>query len=54
VLAGAALTAETFGRAAEAELAGARGYGYNDFKIELAKRTMIAVLDELVERGGAR
>lgn len=54
VLAGAAANADTFRRAAEAELAGARGYGYNDFKIELAKRTIVSVLRELVERGGGR
>ena len=45
---------ETFERAAEAELSEARGYGYNDFKIELAKRTMVSVLSELAEAGGVR
>jgi xanthine dehydrogenase YagS FAD-binding subunit len=54
VLAGAEARTETFQRAAEAELSGARGYGYNDFKIELAKRTIIGVLSEMAEAGGAR
>src|ERR1700693_6127243 len=45
---------ETFERAAEAELSAARGYAYNDFKIELAKRTMVSVLSELAEAGGVR
>jgi uncharacterized membrane protein YbhN (UPF0104 family) len=31
-----------YGRAAQAERAGAPGYGYNDFKIELAKRTIVS------------
>ena len=47
-------TAETFRRAAEAELADARGFAHNDFKIELAKRTIVSVLSELAEQGGAR
>jgi xanthine dehydrogenase YagS FAD-binding subunit len=54
VLEGAATTAETFRRAAEAELANARGYAHNSFKIELAKRTIISVLSELTEKGGKR
>lgn len=33
-----------FGPVAEAALQGARGYGHNDFKIPLAKRTLAAVL----------
>lgn len=49
---GANATRETFERAAEAELSDARGYGYNNFKIELAKRTMVSVLMELAEAGG--
>jgi xanthine dehydrogenase YagS FAD-binding subunit len=49
VLTGARANAETFRRAAEAELSQARGYGYNDFKIELAKRTITGVLTELSE-----
>ena len=54
VLAGAAANMETFQRAAEAELSGARGYGHNDFKIELAKRTIVGVLSEMAEAEGPR
>jgi xanthine dehydrogenase YagS FAD-binding subunit len=53
-MAGTSATRETFERAAEAELSDARGYGYNDFKIELAKRVITSVLSELVEAGGVR
>ena len=38
-------------RAAAAELAEAKGFAYNSFKIELAKRTIISVLSELVAGG---
>ena len=38
-----------FGAAADALLANARGYGSNDFKIPLARRTLIASLRELTE-----
>jgi xanthine dehydrogenase YagS FAD-binding subunit len=37
-------TEATFASAADAILAGARGYGGNDFKIPLAHRTIVAVL----------
>jgi xanthine dehydrogenase YagS FAD-binding subunit len=47
VLAGAPATLETFRRAADAELAKARGYRDNRFKIELARRTIASVLSEL-------
>jgi xanthine dehydrogenase YagS FAD-binding subunit len=53
-MAGAKAGRETFQRAAEAELSEARGYGYNDFKIELAKRTIVGALSELAEAGGIR
>ena len=53
-MAGAKATAETFRRAAEEELADARGRGHNDFKIELAKRTIVSVFSELTEAGGMR
>jgi xanthine dehydrogenase YagS FAD-binding subunit len=46
-LTGAEVSVETFRRAAEAELAEARGHGHNYFKIELARRTIVAVLLEL-------
>jgi xanthine dehydrogenase YagS FAD-binding subunit len=54
VLAGAAASGEAFRRAAEAELADAKGYAHNRFKIELAKRIIISVLGELTEMGGDR
>jgi xanthine dehydrogenase YagS FAD-binding subunit len=53
-MAGAKATAETFRRAAEEELADARGRGHNDFKIELAKRTIVSVFSELAKAGGMR
>jgi xanthine dehydrogenase YagS FAD-binding subunit len=43
-----------FRRAADAELAAARGTRDNAFKIELARRTIVGVLRELTERGGGR
>jgi xanthine dehydrogenase YagS FAD-binding subunit len=54
VMAGAKASRETFQRAAEAELRDARGYGYNIFKIELAKRIIASTLSELAEAGGMR
>jgi xanthine dehydrogenase YagS FAD-binding subunit len=51
---GAKANRETFERAAEAELSVARGYGQNNFKIELAKRTIVSVAMELTETGGVR
>jgi xanthine dehydrogenase YagS FAD-binding subunit len=54
IMAGANSSRETFQRAAHAELSDARGYGYNDFKIELAKRTIVSVLTELAEAGDIR
>jgi xanthine dehydrogenase YagS FAD-binding subunit len=53
-MAGAKATVETFRRAAEEELADARGRGHNDFKVELAKRTIVSVFRELAEAGGMR
>ena len=49
ILNGAKATRETFQAAADAELEDARGYGSNDFKIELARRTIASVLTELAE-----
>jgi xanthine dehydrogenase YagS FAD-binding subunit len=46
-LSGAEAGLELFRRAAEAELSHARGFRYNSFKIELAKRTIVSVLSEL-------
>lgn len=53
VLLGAAATAENFGRAAEAELRAAKGLAHNAFKIELARRTIVGVLNELAQEGRA-
>lgn len=44
-LANTSATRASFERAAEAALAGARGYGGNDFKIALAKRTLVRALE---------
>ena len=43
-LVGKTASAESFRAAAEAALAGAQGYQYNSFKIELARRTMVRAL----------
>ncbi|BES70094.1 xanthine dehydrogenase family protein subunit M [Marinobacter nanhaiticus D15-8W] len=45
-LLGQSPTEENFIRAAETELADAQGYGSNDFKIPLARRTLVATLRE--------
>ncbi len=45
-------TEENYRNAAEIELKNAKGYGHNDFKIELAKRTVVGALKELAENGG--
>jgi xanthine dehydrogenase YagS FAD-binding subunit len=50
-LTGQQASADVFRRAADAEMSKARGYGHNDFKIELAKRTLIRALTDLA--GGA-
>jgi xanthine dehydrogenase YagS FAD-binding subunit len=51
VLLGAEAGLQTFRRAADAELSHARGFRYNSFKIELARRTIASVLSEMVEAG---
>lgn len=43
-------TEENFRQAAEEELKNAKGFGHNDFKIELAKRTITSALKELTEK----
>ena len=53
MLQGTACTSENFERAADAELAPAIGRRGNSFKIELAKRTIAAVLTELTVAEGA-
>jgi xanthine dehydrogenase YagS FAD-binding subunit len=45
-LAGAPATRESFARAADAMLREARGYGHNDFKIELARRAIVRALTQ--------
>lgn len=54
LLANAPAERAQFERAAEAALAGARGYGQNDFKILLAKRTLVRALETVTERATAR
>lgn len=49
VLLGKPATEDRFREAAEAELADARGYGDNDFKIPLAQRTLIATLRDAAQ-----
>ena len=46
-LKGKPMNAETFRAAAEAELADAKGYEHNAFKIELAKRTIVRALTQI-------
>jgi xanthine dehydrogenase YagS FAD-binding subunit len=53
VLTGSPATDAEFRRAAEAELAPARTRGQNDFKVELATRTIAATLRRLAEGGAA-
>jgi xanthine dehydrogenase YagS FAD-binding subunit len=45
-LRGAPATAESFSRAAETVLRDARGFGHNDFKIELARRAILRALTQ--------
>lgn len=49
-LTGKEATAENFAAAAEAELKDAKGYEHNSFKIGLAKRTIVSVLQQLTEK----
>ena len=51
VLSGASADLETFRLAADEELSEARGFQYNRFKIELARRAITGVLSELAEAG---
>jgi xanthine dehydrogenase YagS FAD-binding subunit len=45
-LQGARATSESFARAADTVLRDARGFGHNDFKIELARRAIVRVLTQ--------
>jgi xanthine dehydrogenase YagS FAD-binding subunit len=49
LLHGKPATRDNFQRAAEALLSDARGYGHNNFKIELAKRAIVRALRQAVE-----
>lgn len=49
VLTNAPATRETFERAARAALTGARGYGENDFKVQLAQRTLVRTLETVAQ-----
>jgi xanthine dehydrogenase YagS FAD-binding subunit len=50
-LVGQRVSIAAFRRAADSEMRTARGYGHNDFKIELVKRTLVRALTDLA--GGA-
>jgi xanthine dehydrogenase YagS FAD-binding subunit len=52
VLRGAPAIEESFRQAAEAELKPAVGRAHNAFKIDLAKRVIVATLKELTRRAG--
>ena len=54
LLTGERASEAVFQRAVESELVEARGFAHNSFKIELVKRTIVSVLRELTEPGGAR
>jgi xanthine dehydrogenase YagS FAD-binding subunit len=53
VLSGAPATDESFAEAADAELAAAVTRDQNEFKIELAKRAIVATLRQVLTEGGA-
>jgi len=54
VLSGSPANVESFRAAAAVELSEARGFGHNDFKIELAQRVIVGVLSELAGLGEAQ
>ena len=51
LLLGNRATRESFGRAAEALLRDAKGYGQNNFKVELAKRAIVRALSQAAGEG---
>ncbi|HKV16855.1 MAG TPA: xanthine dehydrogenase family protein subunit M [Reyranella sp.] len=53
-LVGKPAVAEAYQAAGTAAVAGARGYGHNDFKIGLAARTVAAALEEAAQQAGPR
>jgi xanthine dehydrogenase YagS FAD-binding subunit len=52
VLIGKTPGSKAFQTAADEALKGARGYTYNEFKIALARRTLVAVLERITNRKG--
>ncbi|MHA3770221.1 FAD binding domain-containing protein [Verrucomicrobiota bacterium sgz303538] len=46
LLRGQPATKQTFQKAAEAVVSGARGFGFNNFKIELARRSIVRALEQ--------
>jgi xanthine dehydrogenase YagS FAD-binding subunit len=46
LLSGAPANKDSFARAAQTLLSGARGFGHNDFKIDLARRTIVRALTQ--------
>jgi xanthine dehydrogenase YagS FAD-binding subunit len=52
VLIGKTPDSKAFQTAADEALKGARGYTYNEFKIALARRTLVAVLERITNRKG--
>jgi xanthine dehydrogenase YagS FAD-binding subunit len=50
MLAGKSANPEQFRKAADAALAGAKGYRYNTFKIELARRTIVRTLSDITAK----
>lgn len=53
LLVGQRPSTKLFGKAADHLLAGAQGYGSNDFKIPLTRRVLISVLKEATQTGAA-
>jgi xanthine dehydrogenase YagS FAD-binding subunit len=51
LLVGKRINPEDSLRAADALLQGARGFGHNNFKIELARRAIVRTLQEAAQRG---
>jgi xanthine dehydrogenase YagS FAD-binding subunit len=52
LLVGKPVTAEASRRAADVLLDGARGFGHNNFKIELARRAIVRALQQAAQSGG--
>lgn len=54
MLSGKPATPDSFRPVADALLRGAKGFGHNDFKIELAKRAIVRALTQAADTGGGR